>query len=211
MEYIFQTSAYDVDALVPEVSEALGKRVELASRRRLPGLWKLTDSLTQQGDVPKEMPRSRLIYRRVVGIALIVLGLFMLIPGLREPQEMLLPLVAGVVGVLIGAHALWSTFKQPSEAPKKMTVSPQKYEDTAKTFLDNLAKVGATEVRFSENGMGLGEQATIRFEEIEYFIETQTGYLIAWGRQATFLQKKDLQSGEDGSFQDFVSDRMAHK
>lgn len=209
MEYMFRTSAYDVDALVPEVSEALGKRVELASRRRLPGLWKLTDSLTQLEDVPKEMPRSRLIYRRVVGVALIVLGLFMLIPGLKEPQELLLPLIAGVVGVLIGVHALWSTFKQPSNEPKKAVVSPKHYEDTAKTFLDNLAKIESTEVRFSERGMELGEQATIRFEEMEYFIETQAGYLIAWGKQATFLQKKDLQLGEDESFQTFVSEQMA--
>lgn len=208
MEYIFCTSAYDVESLVPEVSEALGKRVELASRQRLPGLWKLTDSLTQQGGAPKEMPRSRLLYRRIVGIALIVLGLFMLIPGLREPEELLVPLIAGVCGVAIGIHALWSTFKTPKEAPRTVRAPKKQYEDTAKTFLDNLAKIGSTKVRFSEEGMALGEQALIRFEEMEYFIETQAGYLIAWGRQATFLQKKDLQHGEDAEFQTFISERL---
>lgn len=209
MTYVFHTSAYDVDALVPEVSEALGKRVELASRRRLPGLWRLTDSLAQQGGEPKEMPRGRLIYRRIVGTALIVIGLFMLIPGLREPKELLLPLIAGILGVLIGVHALWSTFKPPKEEPQRAGVSPKRFEDTAKTFLDNLAKIDSTEVRFSEEGMELVEQVMINFEEIEYFIETQSGFLIAWGRQATFLQKKDLQDAEPEEFLDFVSQQVS--
>ena len=208
MEYLFHTTGYDVEGLVPEVSEALGKRAELASRRRLPGLWKLTDSLAQQGGGSEKMPRGRLIYRRVVGAALIVLGLLMLIPGLRKPEELLLPLIAGILGVVIGAHALWSTFKQPKEDAKKVSVSPKRFEDTAKTFLDSLAKIESTEVRFTENGMALGEQAVIRFEEMEYFIETQAGYLIAWGRQATFLQKKDLLLGEDEGFQSFISERL---
>lgn len=208
MEYIFRSSAYDVESLIPEVSGALEKRVELSSRQRLPGLWKLTDSLTQQGEAPKEMPRRRLIYRRIVGTALIVLGLFMLIPGLREPKDLLMPLIAGVCGVVIGIHALWSTFKTPKEAPRTVRASKKKYEDTAKTFLENLAKFESTEVRFSEGGMELGEQTRIRFDEIEYFIETQAGYLIAWGRQATFLQKKDLQHEDAVGFQDFVSERL---
>ena len=112
MEYIFHTSAYDVEQLVPEVSVVLEKRVELASRQRLPGMWKATDSVAQKSGTPRPMTRGRLIYRRVVGAALIVLGLFMLIAGLKKPEELLLPLIAGVCGIVVGVHSLWSTRKE---------------------------------------------------------------------------------------------------
>ena len=214
MEYIFQTSAYDVEQLTGEVSVALEKRVELASRRRLPGMWKATDSLSQKNGA-QQMTRSRLVYRRVVGIALIALGLFMLIPGLKEPKELLLALIAGACGIVIGIHSLWGTRKKPvkevAETPAKMPEKKlsKRYEDTARTFLSNLAKVGQTEVRFSEDGMQLGESALIGYGEMEYFIETPQGYLVAWGTQATFLQKKDLQDAVEGEFHAFVSERVS--
>ena len=214
MAYTFQTSAYDVEQLVPETSVALEKRVELASRRRLPGMWKATDSLTQKGEA-QQMTRSRLVYRRGVGIALIVLGLFMLIPGLKEPEELLLPLIAGVCGIAIGIHSLWGTRKKPEkEAVEALAQMPEKkiskrFEGTARTFLSNIAKVGQTEVRFSEDGMQLGESALISYQGIEYFIETPQGYLVAWGTQATFLQKKDLQGATEDEFYAFVSERVS--
>ena len=213
MEYIFQTSAYDVEQLVPEVSVALEKRVELASRRRVPGMWKATDSLSQKGGA-QQMTRGRLVYRRVVGIALIVLGLLMLIPGLKEPEELLLPLIAGICGIAIGIHSLWSTRKKPEKETKEASAQmPEKklskrFEGTARTFLSNLAKVGQTEVRFSEDGMQLGEAALIAYGEMEYFIETPQGYLVAWGTQATFLQKKDLQGDAGDEFHAFVSEQV---
>ena len=214
MEYTFRTSAYDVELLVPEVSQALETRVELASRKRLPGMWKVTDSLSQK-HTSDPMPRGRLIYRRVVGIALIVLGLFMMIPGLMKPQELLLPLFAGVCGLVFGINALWSTRKKPvkettGEPAGEQTKKPSKrFEDTARTFLTNLAKVEPTEVRFSEDGMHLGEHAVIGYGEIEHFIETPLGYLLSWSTQATFLQKRDLQGGALEEFQDCVSEKMS--
>ena len=215
MTYIFHTSAYDVDALVPEVSQALEKRVELVSRQKLPGMWKATDRLSQGGN-SGEMPRGRLIYRRVVGIALIVLGLFMLIPGLMQPRELLFPLIAGICGLAVGVHSLWSTLKKPTKktpeepAEKPVKKPSKKYEDTAKTFLNNLANVEPTYVRFSEEGMALSEDTVIRYEQMECFVEIQSGYLIAWGGPATFLQKKDLQFDNETEFRDFVTCRVPH-
>ena len=220
MEYIFRTSEYDVEQLVPEVSVVLEKRVELASRQRLPGMWKATDSGAQKSGTPRPMTRGRLIYRRVVGIALIVLGLFMMISGLMKPQELLLPLFAGVCGLVFGINALWSTRKKEGEEAVEVTEAAEsvkepekklskKYESTARTFLTNLANVGTTEVRFSEEGMHLGEQTVIPYAEMEYFFETPLGYLIAWGRQATFLQKQDLQHDDETEFRGFVACRVS--
>ena len=219
MTYIFHTSTYDVDALVPEVSQALEKRVELDSRKRLPGMWKVTDSLSQGGN-SGEMPRGRLTYRRIVGVALIVLGLFMLIPGLMQPGELVAPLIAGICGVVVGVHSLWSTRKKPvkntsAEQAEALAEKPakkpsKKQEETARTFLGNLARVEPTYIRFSEEGMELREDTVIRYEQMECFVETPSGYLIAWGRTATYLQKKDLQFDSEEEFRDFVADRVPH-
>ena len=212
MKFTFHTSVYDVESLVPEVAEALEKRMELTSRRALPGLWRLTDSLNRQNEAPGEMPRRRVLYRRVVGTALIVLGLFILIPGLKEPEDLLLCLIAGICGVAIGAHALWTTFRKPkSAAPAKPAAHriPKQFTDTADTFLNSIAAAGSTEVPFSDEGMQLSPNALITFGEMEYFLETPSGYLITWGRQATFLQKKDLRDGEQEEFMDWVSARLS--
>ena len=215
MEYIFRTSAYDVEQLIPEVSVVLEKRVELASRQRLPGMWKATDSMAQKDGASGRMTRGRLLYRRIVGVTLIVLGLFMLIAGLKKPEELLLPLIAGICGIVVGAHSLWSTRKkqeketaeEPAKEPEKKL--SKKYEATARNFLTNLANVGTTEVRFSEEGMHLGEHAVLPYTAMEYFFETPSGYLIAWDRQATFLQKKDLQHDDETEFRGFVACRVS--
>jgi hypothetical protein len=44
---------------------------------------------------------------------------------------------------------------------------------------------------------------------MEYFFETPSGYLIAWDRQATFLQKKDLQHDDETEFRGFVACRVS--
>ena len=86
MLYRFQTSAYSVSELLPEVTSALEKRMEEESRRRLPGLWKAIDR--RGGGSPScEMTRGRRVYRRVAGILLLLVGLFLLIPGLVKPRN----------------------------------------------------------------------------------------------------------------------------
>lgn len=63
MKFCFQTSAYDVSRLLPEVTDALDKRMEAEGRKRLPGLWKAIDR-QREGKAPmkvNEMTRGRRI------------------------------------------------------------------------------------------------------------------------------------------------------
>lgn len=45
--FVFQVTAPDVDALLPEVSSALEQWMELFSRRKYPKLWALTDRINR--------------------------------------------------------------------------------------------------------------------------------------------------------------------
>ena len=197
MEYIFRTTAYDVAALTPEVGKALEKRAERYSRQRLPGMWKATDKLSQRSGT-QQMTPGRLRYRRFVGVVLIVLGLFMMIPGLMKPQELLLPLFAGFCALVFGIESLWSTRKKRTN----------RFEKAARKFLSDVSKAETVEVLFSEEGMVIGDRPLIPYSDMKDFIETQAGYLITWADQAAFLQKKDFLGESSAEFANFVRNEI---
>ena len=88
MKYVFRTSTYNVNELIPQVGEALEQRNELHSREKLPGLWKHTDQLTS-GKPPRKMSRGRRIFRRVLGVIDLSVGVIMLVPDIMDPKELL--------------------------------------------------------------------------------------------------------------------------
>ena len=81
MDYEFQLSPYDGASLVPQVSCALEKRTESISREKYPKMWKITDHFNSKKVSEIVLKRRRLRYR-VYGILLIIMGAFLLIPGL---------------------------------------------------------------------------------------------------------------------------------
>ena len=129
MEYRFQTSVYDQTALLTEVTAALEKRMEQASRKRLPGLWAVIDRKAA-GKALNEMTKGRRIYRRVVGTLLLLVGLFLAIPGLAAPDKLFGPLLAGLFAIGTAVYYLRST--------RRNRVST--FEKQAKTLLANIAK-----------------------------------------------------------------------
>ena len=197
MEYRFQTSAYDKTALLPEVTAALEMRMEQVSRTRLPGLWKVIDS-RGAGRSTAEMTRGRRIYRRVVGTMLLLIGLFLLIPGLLKPRELFGPLAAGAFAVGTAVFYLRST--------RKKRISS--FEKQAGVLLENIAKAPAQAVLFRDDGIQLQGQETVPYANITFYTETSSGILLNWGNTATFLQKKDLETGEWTAFFGFLREKM---
>lgn len=197
MEYCFHTSSYDVDMLLPEVSRALEQRMETYSRQRLPGLWQQIDKHPGSSSANTMTP-GRKIYRRVTSILLIAVGLFLLIPGLVKPDELLGPLVVGALAIGAGIYFLWST--------RKKRVS--RFEKEARTFLSNVAQAESTEIRFTAEGMLVGDGAPILYSQIQFFFELPSGYFISWENQAVFLQKCDLTEGDPAQFADFLTAQL---
>ena len=105
--YDFQVTPYDTESLLRQVSTALEKRTELISRQRYPGLWENIDRLNTMA---KGRQRSSL-RTRIMGIVCLVLGIFLFVPGLLKPQELLVPLLAGA-------------FERTRKTP---LISPQRY------------------------------------------------------------------------------------
>ena len=60
----------------------------------------------------KGRTRSRL-RTTVMSMLCLVLGIVLLVPGLMEPGELFVPLVAGAVAVVSGVMGLWSVCRKP--------------------------------------------------------------------------------------------------
>lgn len=106
---IFRVVPLDAEALCPQVSRALEKRMELHSRQTCPGMWRLTDRLNAVPKVSQTVRERRRKWHTVLGALNWGLGVFLLMPALLEPQELWGPLLAGAAGFGIGVSVLWRT------------------------------------------------------------------------------------------------------
>lgn len=186
--FVFTPTSYDSEQLLPQVSRALERRTELVSRQRYPGMWRITDSLRK---IPTGRKRSPL-RTRVLSILCLVLGILLLVPGLMEPQELMVPLVAGAVAVGAGISGLWNRQKhRKNPFDKSATI--------LLSGLQTLPQGQDLQVSFSRDGMTLGtsakEEQSIPWEQFTCAVQTADTFLFVYEDKVLLLQKKDLREG----------------
>ena len=199
MDLEFQISPYSDPSFVQQVSCALRKRTESISREKYPKLWKITDR-SNSGKVPEPVLKKRRFRYRIYGILLIIMGVFLLVPGLMEPRELAVPLAAGILGVLIGAFALWN-----SKANKQRT---KRFDRAAAKLLKGLESPPPVRVQFTQDGMKIADQQTVPYPDLDFVYETKDLFLLTWNEQVTILQKKDMVTGSAEQFMQFLQDRL---
>lgn len=191
--FVFIPTSYDREQLLPQVSRALEKQTELASRQRYPGLWRTTDSLRS---ISKGRSRSRL-RTRVMSVVCLILGVFLLVPGLMDPQELAVPLVTGAVAVAVGIGGLCGG--------RKKRKNP--FDRSAGILLSGLRALPEAEslqVCFSPEGMKGAETVpdayAVPWEGFTCAVETADTFLLVYEEKALLLQKKDLKEGTPEEF-----------
>lgn len=196
--YNFQITSYDIESLLPQVSKALEKRTEFVSRERYPGLWENIDKLNA---VSKGKRRSSL-RSKVMSIICLVLGVFLFVPGLMKPQELLVPLLVGAFAIVIGIVYLY--------IGRKGKKNP--FDKSARLLLmgkDTISAKQSIMVSFSESGMEIRaddkEPQHIPYSDFESMIETEDLFLFVHDTRITVLQKKDLTSNDITDFRNFIS------
>lgn len=199
--YDFQITPYDTAALLPQVSEALEKRTELVSRNRYPGLWENIDKLNAMS---KGKRRNRL-RAKIIGIICLVLGIFLLIPGLMEPQELPVPLIAGAFATVIGIVYLYGSRNKKNP-----------FDQSANLLLmgkDTISAKQSIVVSFSETEMGIRadgkDSQHVPYHDFESIIETSDLFLFVHDTRVTVLQKKDLASKTADDFRQFISQKVS--
>ena len=105
--YLFQISSYDISRLLPQVSKSLEKRSEHLSRECYPNMWRQIDRLPSRS---QRASRSRL-RTKLFSILCLAAGVILVVPGLMEPKELLVPLVVGAAAIVLGVTRLWLTRK----------------------------------------------------------------------------------------------------
>ena len=203
--YVFHLSPYDASALLSQVSRALEAQTEHTSRAQYPGMWKQTDRLRERArsraaQGTKKASKAHRLVRTLLDLICLACGLFLLIPGLTAPQELLVPLLTGTLAVLVGALDLWLRYgkrKNPFDKPAERLLAGK----------DTLPE-GLT-VFFTSDGMTLADGAeTVPYGDFTCAVETRDLFLLIYRGCATLLQKRDLDGGDFGGFRAFLAGKV---
>ncbi len=204
MSYVFQLTAYEEKKLLPQVAAALKQRTELLSRERYPGLWKQIDRINAENGGKKRDPRRT----KVLSVINLVLGTLLFVPGLMKPQELLLPLLMGAVGIGAGLGGFYRVYKA-KKAPK-----PDRFTEAAEKLLMLYVKItdaDGMEILFSDSAMILpddGGMGHIPYGSFERAVETADALLLVFDTRVMLLQKRDLCGARWESFRSFLQEKV---
>jgi len=193
--FIFSMKSYDTEALAEQTAWMLEKRVELASRKRLPGLWKVTDKLNTTPRANAAELKHRAERRRRWGGLLLVMGIFLFVPGVMKPQELPVPLVTGLLAIVLGVLYLRRDDRKKNSYAKKA----KKLLESMNSSMENqkLRLVfGDTELAMS----GAGEEKKISYTKIECVLETKDLFAVVYENGIIVLQKDALLLGTAEEF-----------
>lgn len=199
--YLFQISSYDISRLLPQVSKALEKRSEHLSRERYPKMWRYIDRLPS----PSRRARRSRLRTRLLSVLCLAAGAILVVPGLMEPKELLVPLVVGAAAVVLGVSGLWRTRKN-QEKP---------FDRSARLLLegkDQTPESPAPVVSFSDQGMTFSEKDKtdfVPYSDFESAWETEDALLLVFGQRVTLLQKQDLVQGDFSGLSRLLAEKVA--
>lgn len=221
MDFVFELSSYDSPELDAETVRMVDQLMEAQSRSILPGVWAVTDRVNQNSRDEARWPNQQRAAKRyrLYSALLLGLGIFMLVPGLMEPKELMVVLLGGVLAVLtslayfrraksLSRGAGLSAQRQRGPAPSACKAAGQLLERMRGLDL----KKSPASVIFDESGVIITEpqektQLTA-YSGVTGVFEEKHAWLLAYGeRQTLLLQKKDLTVGNIEDFVDYVQER----
>ena len=138
----------------------------------------------------------------------LVLGTLLFVPGLMKPQELLLPLLMGAVGIGAGLGGFYRVYKA-KKAPK-----PDRFTEAAEKLLMLYVKItdaDGMEILFSDSAMILpddGGMGHIPYGSFERAVETADALLLVFDTRVMLLQKRDLCGARWESFRSFLQEKV---
>ena len=188
--FIFSMKPYENDILFRQVAWMLEKRTELASRKTLPGLWKITDKLNAVPRAPEAELKRRRESRRRFGGLLLIMGIFLFVPGVMKTQELPIPLVVGFFAIVLGVLYLRREDRKKNSFEKKAKQLLEKMNASMESQKLRLV-FGDTELVMS----GVGEDKKVSYGTVECALETADLFGLVYENQIVLFQKKELMLG----------------
>ena len=200
IEFIFQVKDFDAEVLLPQVSKALKRRMELRSQQIRPGR-------TNPAEMTEAQRKKARIMDIVLGVIWFAVGVYFLISGFGKTESKTWSLIIGAVAIFVGAKKLISQ--------RKPSANTEKYDKAAKEFLDGHKEnlYGAeNQVCFSDEEMIIVtgaledlEQEAVTYDDVEFAIETEDIFLLVHGGHGVMLQKGDITLGTAEEFRDYLA------
>lgn len=204
--YIFSMKPYDADTLTAQVAWMLEKRTELASRKTLPGLWKITDKLNAVPRAPEAELKHRAERRRRWGGLFLVMGIFLFVPGVMKPQELPGPLVAGFLAIVLGVLYLRKGDRKKNSYVKK---AKQLLDKMNSSMENQKLRVIFHDTEFVLSG--IGEDKRISYVEMECILETGDLFGMIYKNQMVLLQKRELLLGTVEGFGEYLKKKVRYE
>lgn len=203
-KFIFSMKPYDAEAFSSQVAWMLEKRTELTSRKKLPGLWKITDKINAVPRAPEAELKRRRERRRRWGGLLLAMGIFLFVPGIMKPQELPGPLITGLFAIVLGAWYLRKGARKKNSYEKKANILLEKMNASLESQKLRLV-FEATEFSMS----GAGEDKKISYADMECALETADLFGLIYNNQIVLLQKKELLLGTAEEFGKRLEEKTA--
>lgn len=200
MEFIFRPEKLS-DYYHDQVSEAIAKRTELFSRKKLPGIWEKTDELNRK-NLSEAGSRRRLRFRKFYGIICIALGIFLFVPGLMKPGELAVPLIVGALALISGISAV---------IPRKTPA--ERFGKKAKKLVSaiNSSIKPGDSVVFNDEGIFENGALLMEYKNAEALIENRGIFAVCDGKKIMMLRKADMVSGNPEDFSRFFEEKAGKK
>ncbi len=205
MEFVFKTESFNIfyfKSAEEQLIEPLRKITELNSRDKMPALWKITDSLnSRKKHVSKEVINRRIKRYRIWGILIVLMSLFLFIPSVTAPKELLVPLIVSSITMVIG---LFFVFSCSGSYDKKLKKS-------AHMLIKLLENVKKYEIVFKYEGIDLNKADFVNYNDIKLLTKTQDFYVIFYKESVTVFAGNTIINSSNKLFEEFLFDRTGLK
>ena len=195
-EYIYSMGIFEPADLLPQVSWILEQITQQNARKKSPGLWKVIDKLNSGKRASEAELKRRRARKKVWGGLFLVMGIFLFVPGIMQPQELTVPLVVGFLAILLGIRYL----RREGKKKNPFDASSEKLL----TQLNSCMHGQKMRVSFSEEGIAFTEEGTesekLLYETIEYSFETENLFALVYDGKILLFQKKELLIGIEEEF-----------
>lgn len=201
MEFIFKTESFNIfnfKSAEEQLVEPLKKITELNSRKKVAALWKIVDGLNRRKKhVSKEVINRRIKRYRIWGFLIVLMSLFLFIPSITSPKELLVPLILSSITMVIGLFFVFSCSGSYDKRLKK----------SAHLLVKSLENVKNYDIAFKDDGIDLNKADFIKYSDIKLLTKTQDFYVIFYRENVTVFPINTLNNFSNDLFEEFLFDK----
>lgn len=201
MEFIFKTESFNIfnfKSAEKQLVEPLKKITELNSRKKVAALWKIVDGLNRRKKhVSKEVINRRIKRYRIWGFLIVLMSLFLFIPSITSPKELLVPLILSSITMVIGLFFVFSCSGSYDKRLKK----------SAHLLVKSLENVKNYNIAFKDDGIDLNKADFIKYSDIKLLTKTQDFYVIFYRESVTVFSINTLNNVSNDLFEEFLFDK----